>query len=295
MRAVAAKHGALAATVLGLGACHRDPPPDPPPDRARAEARTAEAPPPGPVATDVPDAVPPSAPRVLPDVATEWCLEGWKGLDESTCYLVPEPSAGAEPPDELLVYLAGIVPPGGRSASKEHVQRVVGNVARREGVAAILPRGRLGIGPKDAKDWWAWPTSPADYVKYAATLVAEWKAERTALEAALGRPFKRVYLGGSSSGAYFLTMLAFAGAVDFDGYIAASGGAVGSGLSDRATKRPFYVGWGEGDPTSGGPRALAAFLKTQSWPTTAAPHPTGHGAREVYLDEALAFFRGSAR
>jgi predicted esterase len=248
-----------------------------------------------------PSAVPKAAPaavvpRALPDVSSEWCLEGWRGLDEATCYVVPDPAgkeeAGSSPdPDELLIYLAGIVPPGGRSAPKEHVQRVVGNVARRHHVAALLPRGRVGIGPKDAKDWWAWPTSAADYVKYASTLVEEWKTERRALEDALGHPFKRVYLAGSSSGAYFLALLAFDGAVDFDGYAACSGGAPGPGPSAKAVKRPFYVGWGEGDPTNAGPKALAAELKARGWPTIQAQHPTGHGAREVYLDEALTFFR----
>lgn len=235
-----------------------------------------------------------AASRMLPDVQTEWCLEGWRGLDEATCYVLPDSDAGAADPDELLIYLAGIVPSGGRSTPKEHVQRVVGNVARHAHVAALLPRGRIGIGPKEAKDWWAWPTSGSDYVKYASVLVEEWKTERKALEDALGHPFKRVYLAGSSSGAYFLSLLAFAGGADFlDGFAAASGGSIGPGPSPRATKRPFYVGWGEGDPTNGGPKALAAFLKAQGWPTISAQHPTGHGAREVYLDEAIAFFRNS--
>lgn len=242
-----------------------------------------------PTAEALPDAAPPAPiSRSLPDVKTDWCLDGWQGLNEATCYALPD---SATDPDELLIYLAGIVPPGGRSAPKEHVQRVVGNVVRRHRVAALLPRGRIGIGPKDAKDWWAWPTSNVDYVKFAAALVEEWKTERRALEDALGHPFKRVYLAGSSSGAYFLSLLAFAGDVDFDGYVAASGGAPGPGPSPRATKRPFYVGWGQGDPTNDGPRALAALLKAKGWPTSEAQHPTGHGAREVYLDEALTFFR----
>lgn len=286
-----------AATVLLLlGACHRSSPPEPPeppePSAGAAAAPDAEA--------AVAEAPPDAAVRALPDVPSEWCLEGWRGLDEATCYLVPEGGEGARAgigaePDELLIYLAGIVPPGRRSAPKEHVQRVVGNVARRHRLVAMLPRGRVGIGPKDAKEWWAWPTSPVDYVKYARTLVEEWKAERRALEDALGRPFRKVYLAGSSSGAYFLTMLAFAGAVDFDGYIATSGGSVGPGASPKAVKRPFYVGWGSGDPTNGGPKALAAYLRTQGWPALGTEHATGHGAREAYLDEALGYLATAGR
>ncbi|MBX3233894.1 MAG: hypothetical protein KIT84_31590 [Labilithrix sp.] len=222
---------------------------------------------------------------------TDWCLEGWRGLDETTCYLLPEGDAGDEPA-ELLIYLAGIVPQTPvRSTSKEHVQRVVGNVARRARVTALLPRGRLGIGPKDAKDWWAWPTTPSDYAKLAAPLTEEWTKERKALERALGYRFKRVYLAGSSSGAYFLSMLAFAGAFEADGYGATSGGSPSAGIAPAAKKAPFYVGWGEADPSVGGAKRLAALLKTAGWPMKASALATGHGAREAYLDEAIAFWR----
>lgn len=286
MRAVA---GAFAWAFALLAGCHRGPDPatDAGVDGGAGVAPAASVVPL--VDAGIPEA---AAPRMLPDVTTEWCLEGWRGLDEATCYLLPEADGGTSAdPDELLIYLPGIVPPGGRSTPKEHVQRVVGNVARRQHLVALLPRGRIGIGPKEAKEWWAWPTSGGDYVKYATTMVAEWKTERAALEDALGHKFKRVYLAGSSSGAYFLTLLAFAGAVDFDGYGAASGGSPGPGVSAAATKRPFYVGWGEGDPTNGGPKALAEVLKAQKWPLKAAAHQTGHGAREIYLDEALEFWR----
>ncbi|HVH46035.1 MAG TPA: hypothetical protein VM925_26985 [Labilithrix sp.] len=229
------------------------------------------------------------ATRALPDVATDWCLDGWRGLDEGTCYLVPDGFERGRP-KTLLVYLSGIVPPIPKSPQKENVQRIVAAAVRRAGAVVLLPRGRRGIGPTDARDWWAWPTSAADYDRHAAAMVAEWNAARTKLEDALG-PFDRVYLAGSSSGAYFLTALAFAGAVDMDGYAAISGGAVSfSRDSGTVRKRPFYVGYGAADPTSGGPKALGAFLKGAGWPVRVAVHPVGHGAREVYLDEAFAFW-----
>jgi predicted esterase len=242
-------------------------------------------------ATEAPvDAAPP--PRVLPNVATEWCLGQWRGLDDATCYLVPDLDAGVgEDPDELLIYLSGIVPPGGVSEPKQHVERVLSNVVHRDKVVAMLPRGRIGLGPKDAKDWWAWPTSGADYAKYASAIIEEWNAERKKLEAALGHGFRRVYLAGSSSGAYFLALIAFAGGADFDGYAAASGGAPGPGPSPQAVKKPFYVGYGLGDPTNDHPKALVDVLKAANWPMKVSAIQTGHGAREVYLDEALAFWR----
>jgi predicted esterase len=223
----------------------------------------------------------------LPDVRTEWCLEGWRGLDEGTCYLVGERRT-------LLIYLSGIVPPVAKSPQKENVQRIVAAAAQKAGVAVLLPRGRRGIGPKDAKDWWAWPTGAADYARYSTEMITEWKAARTRMEDALGRRFERTYLAGSSSGAYFIAALALSGAIDVDGYAAASGGAPGLASPGRtdagAIKRPFYVGYATGDPTNGGPKALGAYLSSAGWPVRVKEHPGGHGARQEYLDDAFAFW-----
>src|SRR5690606_14197022 len=137
---------------------------------------------------------------------------------------------------------------------------IVASAARRAKAAAILPRGRRGIGPKGAKDWWAWPTSASHHARYSAELVDEWSRARQRLEEALGRRFERAYLAGSSSGAYFLSALALSGAADYDGYAATSGGSAGPlGVrAGAALKRPFYVGYATGDPTSNAPKALAA-------------------------------------
>ena len=35
---------------------------------------------------------------------------------------------------------------------------------------------------------------------------------------------------------------------------------------------------------------IAAVLEAAHWPVRVAEHPVGHGAREVYLDEAFAFW-----
>lgn len=241
------------------------------------------------LAPTVMDASAPTSPAPLPDVATDWCLDGWRGLDEGTCYLVPD-----EPARVLLVYLSGIVPPTPRSMQKENVQRVVAAAARRAHAVVLLPRGRRGIGPAHAKDWWAWPTGQRDHETHAATMIAEWSAARAKLEDALG-PFDRVYLAGSSSGAYFIAALALGGAVEMNGYAAISGGSAGF-VPDAGTvtKRPFYVGYGTEDATNGGPKALAAALAARGWPVRVAAHPVGHGAREVYLDEAFAFWNEAA-
>jgi predicted esterase len=241
-----------------------------------------------------------SAPRSEPEpnVLTDWCVDGWRGLDEATCYLLPEPPPASPPPRHLLIYLSGIVPPTARSPQKEKVLRIVASAATRAGVAVILPRGRRGIGPTDARDWWAWPTSQAHFQLYARAMVAEWKAARETLEKVVGR-FERSYLAGSSSGAYFLAALALSGMAlaDFDGYAALSGGAAGWPARDEATvqKRPFYIGYASGDPTNGGPKALSSFLQARGWPVRVVVHSGGHGAREEYLDEAFAFWQLSER
>ena len=254
------------------------------PDRGGSSSASAPArvEPPALAAEDAGEAAEANLPQVEPD----WCLDGWRALDEGTCYVLP-----VARPTRLLIYLSGIVPPTPTSSQKENVQRIVAAAAHKYGVAAILPRGRRGIGPKDARDWWAWPTGASDHARYAKEMVASFTSARSRLEQALGRPFDRTYLAGSSSGAYFLASLALAGEIDADGYAAASGGAPGLVTPGaRARKRPFYVGNGSGDPTNGGPKALATYLERAGWPVRASEIAAGHGAREAYLTEAFDFW-----
>ena len=102
------------------------------------------------------------------DVPTEWCVAGMKGLDEDCCYVAP---VGAT---SLLVYLHGIVPPVKDSVQKRTVEGAVMKAATRAGVAAIVPRGRRGIGPAGAHDWWAWPTSPDAHARMVEEIIARW-------------------------------------------------------------------------------------------------------------------------
>jgi predicted esterase len=227
------------------------------------------------------------------DVATDWCIEGMKGLDEDCCYVAP-PGA-----TRLLVYLHGIVPPVKDSVQKQTVERAVSNAAMRAGVAAIVPRGRRGIGPTGAHDWWAWPTSPDAHARMVKEIVARWAVLKKKLEDARGRAFEKTYLAGSSNGAYFLSAIALRGDADelgfpIDGYGAMSGGAPGGrgadALKGRAP-RAIYVGYGAYDAeTKPGALALGSVFERAHWPVRIAEHPLGHGANEVYLDEAFAFW-----
>ncbi len=235
--------------------------------------------------------------RELVDVRTEWCVDGVRGLEEDACYVPGKPGDRT-----LLVYLHGIVPPERESLQKTTVEGAVREASERAGITALIPRGRVGLGPTFARTWWAWPTAPEAHTKTVDALVARWRTLKKELEAQNGAPFARTYLAGSSNGAYFLSALALRGDCDrlgfpVDAYAAISGGAPG-GLTVQAgrTRRPVYVGYGLYDAESpGGAKALALTFEAAQWPVRRAPHPLGHGAHAVYLDEALAFFDASLR
>lgn len=221
----------------------------------------------------------------------DWCIEGVAALDEATCYALPD-----KVPEALLIYLHGIVPPSGQSAQKTNLETVVMNAARRAGVAAIMPRGEQGLGPKGQERWWGWPTGEGSYRRRGPTLVAAINEARRRFEAFTGIAFSRVYLAGSSSGAYFVTELALHGGMRADGFAAISGGA-GRPTAELASlsPTPFYIGHGTHDPTATSARALATLLRRAGWPLRIEAHPLPHGAHEVYLDEAFAFFRDNDR
>ena len=242
-----------------------------------------------------PDAHPPPRALALPPHEAEWCIDGLAALDDETCVAVP-----AAPSRELLFYFHGITPPLRESPQKTTVQTTVKNASVRAGVVGVVPRGRRGIGPADAKDWWAWPTSADAHAKHAREIVDAMKRVKARLEALAGVPFERTYVAGSSNGAYFLTALALRGDLErfgfgVDGVGALSGGGTGgvpaSALADKKPI-PIYVGFGtHDDETKKNASGLVTLLTTARWPLARAEHPVGHGAREIYLDEAFAFFR----
>jgi predicted esterase len=204
------------------------------------------------------------------------------------------PEGELRSPRTLLIYLHGVIAPTGRMQA--YVQGVVARAARAHGIVAIVPRGRRGIGPAKTNDWWAWPTTGAAYARYADELVAEWKSARASLEESIGAPFERVWLAGSSNGAYFATVLALKGRFEADAYGAISGGMRGRFTKDDLAERkrvPFYVGYGSQDEAKTDPIALADLLREAKWPYKAAEHRVGHGAHDVYMGEAFAFWEQS--
>ncbi len=298
------RRGLVAALVLA-SAC-RSPPTAT--ERPVASSHPAQPAAPAPTVTPVQPPAPAQAPaREAPGTESapspsDWCIEGLSTLDEETCFLLPPLAEGH--PRRLLVYFHGIVPPEPGSVQQKTVQRAVASASKRAGAAALVPRGVRGVGPKNAHDWWAWPTSPKAHAERAPAIVERLRAARVKLEAKVGSIFERVYFAGSSNGAYFVAALALRGdldAVEFsvDGFGAMSGGTTGGygALLARRPVHPFYLGYGAYDEESKrGALALAAALKAARWPIEVAEHPFGHGAREVYLDEAFAFWdRQAAR
>src|SRR5262249_6327230 len=125
-----------------------------------------------------------------------------------------------------------LMPPGPESPEKRMVETVVANAARRAGVAALVPRGpsrdELAAPARDSMGLGAyrtWPTSDEAYRRHARRLVEHIASHRAALEALVGAPFERVFLGGSSAGAYFVAHLALRGEFPADGFAVISGGS----------------------------------------------------------------------
>src|SRR5204863_7826849 len=132
----------------------------------------------------------------------------------------------SEPTHTLLIDLHGIVPTAPESEPKTNVETVVATSARQAGIVALIPRGQRGLAPKGRKDWWGWPTSASSYQAHAGRMVAIIGEKRKKLEEWVGISFSRIYLAGSSSGAYFIARLALSGDFAADGYGAMSGGSV---------------------------------------------------------------------
>src|SRR6187549_2055388 len=213
---------------------------------AAARPSSAAAQPVAPAAQAKPETetAPAPEPRPWPPAGTgatsDFCIDAVGVLDESCCYALPD-----APTQELLIYLHGTVPPNPTSPQKTNFQTVVSRASRRANVAALMPRGRQGLAPKGQTAWWGWPTSGEQYRALARELIADLLDKRHKLETLTSQPFTRLYLAGSSSGAYFVVALALSGDLTAHGFAAISGGAVRPGHdSTGLITAPFYVGYG---------------------------------------------------
>ena len=229
--------------------------------------------------------------KAQPAEKPSFCIPEVEALGEDACYVVPD-----APSSTLLIYLHGILPPEPSSSIKTNFQTVVMNGARKAGVVALMPRGKQGLAPPGKPKWWAWPTTGDSYDRHGAQLATRLKKKQEELEAHLGRKFERVYVAGSSSGAYLVAGLALRGGFAADGYGAMSGGApFYAPRLARLSPRPFYVGYGTLDTVQKSCGLLTSQLGRAGWPVKVSEHRTGHGAREVYIDEAFAFWANASK
>jgi len=249
-------------------------------------------------ATSTPEKQPRSAPaQVWPPLPAasgphDFCPTRVRALAADACFVLPE-----KPVTTLLIYLHGIVPPTRDSVQKTNLCDVVANASERAGVVALLPRGEQGFAPAGTPRWWGWPTTKQSYERHASEFIERIQRKRAELEQLLAMRFERVYLAGSSSGAYFVASVLLHGHMpEVAGYAVLSGGS-GYATPVLATlpASPVYVGFGQHDSVAGPARALGSELHKLGWPVKVAAHPTGHGAREIYLDEAFDFWGGGGR
>lgn len=276
----------LGLVALGLIRCAGAPPTSPEPAPPPPAAPVSVAPPPAASAPEPEQPEPIAWPPSVPSVKTAWCTDDVTALDPHTCVAFPD-----RPSRTLLIYLHGLVPPGMSNANIDNLEQAVANAARRAGVVAMIPLGQQGLAPKNLKKYWGWPTGPSTYKAYAESLIHKIEEKQRALEASVGQPFEVRYLAGTSAGAYFVARLAMNGDFDAQGFGAMSGGSDVPTRLDGIPPRPFYIGYGTHDPVAKTARELGERLLKAGWPVSLRGHNVGHGTREIYVDEALAFWK----
>jgi predicted esterase len=219
-----------------------------------------------------------------------WCAPEVETLSDGVCFYGPEKAAHAEHP-VLVLFLHSLV--AINSDWQWEQQRTLVSAAERHGFSVLMPRGRVGLGPRRAGDVWAWPTSPAKQAEVETELVAEWLAARQQIEARNGRPFERLLVFGFSNGAYYASTLALRNRLPADGYgvfAGGSGGKFASVLGSRTTQRaPIFIGYGTKDPAWHDMASLADTLKKLGWRHQVKTEPVGHLVTEAQLAAAMRF------
>ncbi len=229
----------------------------------------------------------PTAPEAPP---VRWCAEEFETLPGDVCYFEP---SGGEPVTKLAIFLHGLVKVG--SDWQYNQQRSAARVAKQNGFAVLMPRGRVGAGSQKFADQWNWPTSLAGQQRYEREVLDEWRAARATVEARRGVPFERLYVLGFSAGAYYAASLATGNRFHADGFGVFAGGGAGKDaarhLSKVRPRAPIYVGWGMKDSARHDPEQLARALKAAGWPHRAAGRRgVGHAMTDSQVREAISFF-----
>jgi predicted esterase len=216
-----------------------------------------------------------------------WCAPEYEVLSGEVCLATPErPSE----PKTLVLFLHSLV---SRDTTWQwEQQRTIARAAKSRGMVALMPRGRLGLGPGAASDVWAWPTAQRTERAVEAELVGEWTRARAQAEERFGR-FERVFVFGFSSGAYYAASLALRNRIGADGFgiIAGGSGSKWKAIEARSVEHraPVFIGYGTKDPARADPRALARLLQGLNWPHRLDSARVGHTVTNAQLDRAFEY------
>jgi predicted esterase len=218
-----------------------------------------------------------------------WCAPELDALGEGTCFFAPRsPKLGT--PRVLVIFLHGLVGEG--SSWQWEQQRLMVRTAEAHGLSALMPRGRLGIGPGLDPAVRAWPNSAKAQQAVEAEVLAELAETRRAVELQRGK-FDKVLVFGFSNGAYYAASLALRGKLDVDGYGVFAGGSGNrfDALLAANTERrvPIFVGYGTRDPDRRRQKELVTLLRKQGWPHRMKAAKVGHTVTDDQIRGALAF------
>jgi predicted esterase len=221
-------------------------------------------------------------------VETDWCTEGWTGLDDHTCFFVPDTITT---PTSVLYFLHGMMQP---DSIAKTAQKLARDAAQEHGFIAVFPRGRQGLcaWADEVKDWWCWPSSRTAVDASAGEILKEWSDSEALLGDILDVSFTRRYVLGFSNGGYFAAYIGLEGLLATDGI-----GVVGAGRANideslmPAESTPFYIAVGELEiaSTKAGAQNLAYVLDKHGWPHDLVIHAgQGHSVNASDFDNACA-------
>ncbi|WP_437786917.1 alpha/beta hydrolase [Sorangium sp. So ce1097] len=215
-------------------------------------------------------------------VETDWCSAGWTGLDEHTCFHVPETAARGAP---ILHVLHGVMAP---DALPVRLQAIAAEAAAALGVVAVFPRGRPGLCTWDpsVETSFCWPTRRETVDAAAPALIAAWMSAEALLGRILGQTFGGRHVMGFSNGGYFASYVALEGLVEVDG-----AGLVGAGrmvIEEHLFSQerpPIYIAVGDQElaSTIASAENLADVLTQHGWEHELVVHP-GRG-HEIRVDD----------
>ena len=218
-------------------------------------------------------------------VASAWCGEGWRAVDEATCLAVPEHFAD---PPSLVIFAHGIVAAGERPSVD---QATLLAAAGKLGVAVLFGRGRQGLCDWDTKvaDSYCWPVKRETVDRDGAAIVAGWAEAQARAAKMAGVRFDKRYLVGFSNGGYFTAYVVLEGLTPLDGAAIVGSGRTSVDESRMASAHPpLYLAVGDQEALSTRQDAenLDQVLTRHAWPVTFTVHP--QRAHELHQDDLVA-------